>query len=316
MPAVRQIELPAAPALGVAVEGSRAAWPGTKETALLPEFDVFSRPRRYIDVFNRGLGPFEFQAAASAPWIVLSAARGTVAKEQRLWVSVDWSQAPAGLASGKVNVSGAAPEPVVVEVRAFNPAASLRAKVRGFVEADGCVAIEAAHYTARRNTATARWELLPDHGRLGSAMTVLPVTAPGANPPLDSPRLEYALHLFSTGRVEVLLQVSPSLNYAPGRDVRIGVSFDEAAPQLLTVAPKGYVAGDGNRDWEETVKDSIRTVKSAHALAAPGPHTLKVWMVDPGVVLQRVLVNTGGLRPSYLGPPESFRAETVPGNQS
>ena len=316
MPAVRQIELPAAPALGVAVEGSRAAWPGTKETALLPEFDVFSRPRRYIDVFNRGLGPFEFQAVASAPWIVLSAARGTVAKEQRLWVSVDWSQAPAGLASGKVNVSGAAPEPVVVEVRAFNPAASLRAKVRGFVEADGCVAIEAAHYTARRNTAAARWELLPDHGRLGSAMTVLPVTAPGANPPLDSPRLEYALHLFSTARVEVVLQVSPSLNYAPGRDVRIGVSFDEAAPQLLTVAPKGYVAGDGNRDWEETVKDSIRTVKSAHALAAPGPHTLKVWMVDPGVVLQRVLVNAGGLRPSYLGPPESFRAETVSGNQS
>jgi hypothetical protein len=314
MPAAREIELPAAASLGVAVEGSSAAWPGTKETAALPEFDVFNRPRRYIDVFNRGSGPFEFQATASVPWIVLSAARGRVAKEQRLWVSVDWTQAPVGHATGNVTIAGAAPEPVMVQVRAFNPAASVRAKVRGFVEADGCVANEAAHYSARHDTATARWELLPDHGRTGSAMTVLPVTAPSANPPLDSPCLEYALHLFSTGRVEVTLLLSPSLNYAPGRDVRIGVSFDDAAPQLLTIVPKGYVAGDGNRDWEESVKDSIRTVKSAHALDAPGPHTLKVWMVDPGVVLQRVLVNTGGLRPSYLGPPESLRVEAAPGD--
>ena len=210
-----------------------------------------------------------------------------------------------------MNVSGAAPEPVVVEVRAFNPAASLRAKVRGFVEADGCIAIEAAHYTARRNTAAARWELLPDHGPPGLGDDRVAGDCPRRQsaPGFALPRICPAPVQHRSGRGGIaglpVAELRPRARRAHRRFLRRG------RPQLLTVAPKGYVAGDGNRDWEETVKDSIRTVKSAHALAAPGPHTLKVWMVDPGVVLQRVLVNTGGLRPELPGT-----ARELPGGNS
>ncbi len=189
-----------------------------------------------------------------------------------------------------------------------NPPAGVPSGFRGFIEQDGYVSIEAGHFTWRNDTGNARWEVLPDHGRTLSAMTIFPVTAPGVTPPNNSPSLEYEIWLGSTGVVEVTSILSPSLNFDPSRGVRLAVSFDDAAPQIVTVVPKGYNAGDGNRDWEASVKDSVRKVKSRHALTTAGAHTLKIWMVDPAVVLQKIMVDCGGLKPSYLGPPESLRS--------
>ena len=113
--------------------------------------------------------------------------------------------------------------------------------------------------------------------------------------------------LTNSGQVESTLFLSPCLNFEPSRGVRIAVSFDDEAPQVLTIVSKSYDAADGNRDWEEAVKAGVRVVKSRHNLAHSGSHELKVWMVDPAIVLQKILVDCGGLKPSYLGPPESHR---------
>jgi len=59
-------------------------------------------------------------------------------------------------------------------------------------------------------------------------------------------------------------------------------------------------------DWEKSVADNARTSHTFHTITKPGYHVLKIWMVDPGVVLQKLVVNTGGVKPCYLGPPESF----------
>jgi hypothetical protein len=306
MPKVEEINVPAEANMGVAIEGFRSAWPGGSDEPALPEFSIFSRAQqRYIDVFNRGQAPFEFAATAGEPWIMLSSTKGAVEKEQRIWVSIDWGKAPAGDANGFVKIIGAGAE-VNVKISSFNPAEPNKSSLEGFVEADGFVSIEAEHYTKKVDTGLARWEKIEDYGRTLSSMTIFPVTAKSVTPPTDSPCLEYKMYLFHSGDVEVEAIVAPTLNFVPGRGLRYAVSFDDQPPQIVDIVPQKFSAGDGNRDWENSVKDSARKVKSRHTLSQGGYHTLKVWMVDPGVVLQKLIVNTGGVKPSYLGPPESY----------
>jgi hypothetical protein len=104
------------------------------------------------------------------------------------------------------------------------------------------------------------------------------------------------------------LTVAPTLNFVPGRGLRVAVSFDDEAPQVLTLVPADYNAQNGNKDWEESVRFEGRIVTSSHTLARPGYHTFKVWMVDPAVVVERIVLNTPESKnaSSYLGPPESY----------
>jgi len=301
-----EIEVPDAAAMGLAVEGSEAAWPNTNGDPFLPQFDSFNQQRRFIDVFNKGKTDFEFAAIADEPWIILSETGGTVEKDKRLWVSVDWSKAPKGAASGTVKLTGTTNE-VVVKVNAFNPTEPARDSLQGFVEGEGFVSIEPEHFTKKTDAGANRWIKVQDYGRTLSGMRATqPADAPSATPGKDSPCLKYQMYLFSTGAVEVATITSPTLNFVAGRGLRMAVSFDDETPQVITLVPAGYKAQNGNQDWEKIVGDNARYVRSEHKLAKPGEHTLKFWMVDPGVVLQKIVVNLGGVKPSYLGPPESF----------
>jgi hypothetical protein len=115
------------------------------------------------------------------------------------------------------------------------------------------------------------------------------------------------MYLFDTGRLQVETRIAPTLNFVAGRGLRFALSFDDEPPQTVTAVPAEYSVGSGdfNRDWGMVVSDNVRKLKTAFDLKAPGEHTLKFWMVDPGVALEKIVVDCGGVKPSYFGPPES-----------
>jgi hypothetical protein len=306
MPRVTRLHLPDAADMGIAVEGSQLAWPGASGNPELPIFDAHGARRHYIDIFNRGASSFDFTATPNAPWILLNTRKGQVKKEFRLWVTVDWTKAPHNSGSGSINISEDGRGGINLKVELYNPPVA-GVPSGTFMEGDGYVSIEAEHYTRNVPAGRVRWEKIEDYGRTLSAMSVMPVTAASTEPPGGSPCLEYGMYLYKSGKVDVLATVAPTLNFSPERGLRLAVSFDSQPPQILDILAAGFDARNGNREWEESVKDARRIVRSTHVLERVGYHTLKIWMVEPAVVLQKIVVDLGGVRPSYLGPPESHR---------
>jgi hypothetical protein len=307
MPQVQRLDLPEEASLGVAVEDSEQAWPGT-ENLSLPKFDVFNQQKQFIDVFNRGRGSVNYTASASQPWIVFSSSNGTVAKDEKIWVSVDWSKAPKDTGEGTVTITGTDGETINVKVRTFNPTDVTRDNLDGFVEGQGVVSIEAEHYTKNVPAGDVHWEKIEDYGRTLSGMSIMPVTAKSVTPPQNSPCLEYKIYLgFDQRDVKFYGIVGPSLNFDPSRGTHIAVSFDGQEPQVIEILPQTFDAANGNRVWENAVRNACYVPQATLSIDEPGYHTLKIWMVDPGIVLQKIVLDLGGWKPSYLGPPESFR---------
>lgn len=304
MPEVREIEIPAAADMGVTIEGSVNWWPNDISEAVLPEFDPYHRQTCYIEVFNRGKTPFEYTVQAEKPWVQVNPKRGRIGTEERLWVSVDWKKAPAGQHRVPITVTGLNEGRVVVYAVISNPSSPKRNHVDRFVESNGYVSIEAEHYTRAVNTHPIAWQRIPDLGRTLSAMTPFPVTAPTQPPQGDSPRLEYRMYLFSKGEVKVKAYLSPTLNFHNNQGLRYGISFDNEPAQIINMhANKTF------QDWEESVRNNVTVEVSKHTLSTVGEHVLKLWVVDPGIVLQKLVVETGEVRPSYLGPPEGFNRD-------
>jgi len=144
----------------------------------------------------------------------------------------------------------------------------------------------------------------------------MPLTAKSQKPEADSPRLEYNMHLFNSGTVKVSVFVSPTQNFHNTQGLRYAVSFDDEQPQIVNIHEKDTVPDwKYPPTWNQAVSENIKVTVSEHTLEKPGEHVLKFWMVDPGIVLQKIVVDLGGVKPSYLGPPESYFASAATGSQ-
>jgi hypothetical protein len=316
MPRVDVIQVPAVAELGVTWDGQQPFVPGRRpppgpfrsREPTLPELDAYSRRPSRIEVYDRGSAPVGFRVTTGAPYVLVSPAQGTTSTQQRITVTVDWAHAPPGTTTVPITVSADSGRSFVVRAIVRNPASPRREEVQGFVESQGFVSMEAEHFSRAVAPAPIRWTRIPDLGRTLSGMTAEPVTVESRAPGADGPRLEYRMVLFDTGAVTIRAYLSPTQNFSGAEHgLRYAVSIDEDTPQIVNVT-----ADSSLRAWEQSVADDITIRETRHRVVTPGRHVLKFWLVDPGVVLQKLVVDAGGVRPSYLGPPESWHAPPGP----
>ena len=135
-------------------------------------------------------------------------------------------------------------------------------------------------------------------------MAVFPTTAP--EPASAAPALQYDFNLAQAGEATLHYNLIPTQPIVYGRPLRFAVALDDDPPELVTIAAGTGAESGVSRAWQENVLDNTTTGTSQHAFAAAGSHALKVYMIDPGVLLEKIVIEQGGLPASYLGPAETL----------
>lgn len=296
-----------APRLALQVAGEDVT--GARAFHALPAFDNYLRRTYPVEIYNRGGGTLAWTAHASEPWVVLSKSAGKTADEERITVGIDWEKAPSGNAVPAQIVFRAGEQSEKVLVSLFNPTAPSRAELRGiYVENNGCVSIPAAGCHRVRENDRIKITAVEDLGIEGPALQLGDPTAPlQIFRSRDVPCAEYDFYAFDAGSVDVYTYVLPTFPLHADRDFRIGentntdtkysVQIDGGA---LATPSSSHV--EYSQVWFESVLRNCAVNKSTLHIDKPGRHTLRIRVGDPGIVLQKIVLDFGGMKRSYLGP--------------
>lgn len=296
-----------APRLALQVAGEDVT--GARAFHALPAFDNYLRRTYPVEIYNRGGGTLAWTAHASEPWVVLSKSAGKTADEERITVGIDWEKALSGNAVPAQIVFRAGEQSEKVLVSLFNPTAPSRAELRGiYVENNGCVSIPAAGCHRVRENDRIKITAVEDLGIEGPALQLGDPTAPlQIFRSRDVPCAEYDFYAFDAGSVDVYTYVLPTFPLHADRDFRIGentntdtkysVQIDDGA---LATPSSSHV--EYSQVWFESVLRNCAVNKSTLHIDKPGRHTLRIRVGDPGIVLQKIVLDFGGMKRSYLGP--------------
>lgn len=165
-----------------------------------------------------------------------------------------------------------------------------------FQEVDGYVAMEAEHFTRAIAEGETSWNIIPDFGKTLSGVTTIPVTKTP-----ERMYLEYDVEMKKTGKVRVDLLLAPTLNFNDNEGLSYAVSFDGDKEQIINF--NGHYKGDLGK-WQA---NPIIESRSIHQLDKKGKHTLRIRPLNPGIVIEKIIIHAGGLKNSYLGAPETCK---------
>ncbi len=302
--------------LGAVCEGQVL---GTEDVAL--KFSSLESNVRFIDVFTKGLTSQKWSIASSADWVKFSQTSGSVAIEDRVFVSVDYSKLTNAKSDATITVSGDSfSKTFKVEAQKID----IDLAARSYVEGCGYVSIEAENYTTKRDgKGGAAWVEYGDYGYVGSSMFVKGGAKGGKvsaeNIISDSATLEYNVYFTSAGEFRGMLYRIPTLNEGKNRSCELAIGVDSGKPQILQgVRHKGQFLttrmSNGEkevRQWHTNVIMQMERIPFVIKVDKAGYHTIKLYQVDNHIGVDRIVISTSKqgdvtLDRAIVSAPESY----------
>jgi hypothetical protein len=287
--------------------------------------DPYGSKFRWVDVASGGPADVTWTAQSNASWLIASPSSGSLkgdgTSDCRVHISVDWSKVPGPANSSKsymtsstVNFTSSDGSTMIVTVPVNNTVPP-PSGFKGAIEGDGYVVFEAAHATRNTSASGYSYMEIEGYGRTLSGVGMFPVTnvnmSAGAGPKLEYDFWTSGDAMSSNGTIHLTAQIGPGLNFQVGKQNLFALQLDSQPAVTITPVPPSS-PGTLPTDWNAIVASEIRNVTAKMVLenaSTPGKHTVTVWGMTAGIILERLWIDMGGITArgySYLGPPESM----------
>ena len=172
-----------------------------------------------------------------------------------------------------------------------------------FAPSTGYVAIEAEHYYSATASEGTAWTVYPDYGRTRSAVALTPYTKPVGDASLT---YRFTLPADAPKTVKVIVVVKSTLDFLNVGGYEYTVSLDGSEPQTVyfnktLVDRQPYMYSDYYPAVARRIVEKVVELP----VGSGTTHELKLQPRHPGIVFEKIVVDWGGYKPSYLFMNES-----------
>lgn len=290
---------------------------GDEDLMRLPAFDNLNKQQYFVDIFLGKNETIKWNATTSHNWIRLSNQNGTLAPEQgkkqmRIWVEIDWTKFTKNeKIDGSVTFIGGNKK-IVVKLQAVKIYKPGLAGYKGFIENNGFVSMRATNFARQTIKPANQWKVINDFGYTENVLQMFPLLVKG-NPLTDPDSIkrfnsfvEYDFYTFSStapGITIFTLPTHPLNNYY---SLRYAVSIDDGPLTIVDFKTFGR-----SEEWKQNVLRNRAEKKIDMPHLNAGKHRLKIYCIDPGVIVDEIRIDLGGLKKAYSAIPET-RMPPVP----
>lgn len=298
LPPIETISVPSGSDMRIFIPGKDTDY-GITTMNVLPCLNPYTKKASFIELFNRGDKAFNWNVSSNDRWIKFNKRSGTTLLQDRILIEIDWSKVPTGNVTSEIEVTSEnKTEKVYLPI--FNPQSPKVEELKGmYVEDNGYVSINAGIFHRKQESDNIKIRTIKGLGyesesiQLGEAINIYPNTW-DIN---KTTKAEYDFYTFSAGTVTVYVYALPLFPVNSTRDTRYGVMIDNGLVHWMTTSAKEH-----SSQWSINVaRNSAISVTNLN-IEKPGKHTLKLMCGDPGMVIQKVVIDFGGMKRSYLGP--------------
>ena len=296
--------------MGVTAQGNTASFPTTAKLSLLPLSPFTPEVAdRWVEIYTRDNGTFSYKITSSASYINITNSQGKLTapsgpSDARSFITVDWASAPAGSSTSTLTVTNVDSPTAIATVTVPLENQVIPPDFKGHIESAGSVSIEAEHFSPPP-ASSAEYIIVPDYGRTLSGVKLPAKTA--SQIAGKGHVLVYPFYTFTSASAATLtVYLSPSENANPNSPNKYSFSVDGGSPATVQPVP----VGDGSTQpagWAEAVIQNAYVSKQNVGKLAAGRHELRLWLLEPTMVVTKLVVDVGGLKSSLMGPPESYR---------